>query len=368
MEIVSLGPRLHLVRPAFGQAYLWRDDDGVTLVDTGIPGSEPAFAAAFDELGLRRADLRRIVITHGHEDHMGSAAALREWGDGVTVYAHRADAPIVRGLRRRAEPVLTAAEEPIFASVTAGMPAVPPCPVDVELGDGDTIDFGGGARVIATPGHTDGSIAVALPEHGVLFTGDLVANSDGGLLLGPFNTDRGLARVSFAALSQVPATTVGFGHGDPLTGPEGAAAWRRAGRALRGGPGRGARPARLSPAPTGDAPAAAVAMHRARRAPARRRTVVHPAESPALVRCPSGLRGRPARRAGGIGACAGIIGACPTAGPPPPWSRWRPWPGSPGRRRAGCCRARPRSATTPARRCCGPPTSSATSPTGRPGR
>jgi len=240
MEIVPLGSRLHLVRPAFGQAYLWRDDDGVTLVDTGIPGSEAAFAAAFDELGLRRADLRRIVITHGHEDHTGSAAALRAWGegvgDGVTVYAHRADAPIVRGLRRRAEPVLTPAEQPIFDSVIAGIPPVPPCPVDVELGDGDTIDFGGGARVIATPGHTDGSIAVALPAHGVLFTGDLVANSDGGLLLGPFNTDRGLARVSFAALSQVPAATVGFGHGDPLTGPEGAAAWRRLGERCAAGP------------------------------------------------------------------------------------------------------------------------------------
>ena len=232
---MSLGPRLHLIRPAFGQAYLWRDDDGLTLVDTGIPGSEPAFAAAFDELGLRRSDLRRIVISHGHEDHTGSAAALRAWG-AVTVYAHRADAPIVRGLRRRVEPTLTPAEQPIFAQVTADMAPAPACPVDVELGDGDTIDFGGGARVIATPGHTDGSIAVSLPAHGVLFTGDLVANGTAGLMLGPFNTNRSLARVSFAALSQVPAETVGFGHGDPLSGTDGAAAWQRLGDRCAAGP------------------------------------------------------------------------------------------------------------------------------------
>jgi glyoxylase-like metal-dependent hydrolase (beta-lactamase superfamily II) len=236
VEIVSLGPRLHLIRPAFGQAYVWRDDDGITLVDTGIPGSEGAFIAAFDELGLRRADLRRIVITHGHEDHAGSAAALRAWGGDVRVFAHRADAPIVQGLRRRAEPTLTPAEQPIYAQVTADMPPVPHCPVDVELGDGDTVDFGGGARVVATPGHTDGSIALVLPEHGVLFTGDLVANGTAGLMLGPFNTNRGLARVSFAALAQIPAATVCFGHGDPLSGPDGAAAWRRLGERCAAGP------------------------------------------------------------------------------------------------------------------------------------
>ena len=55
-------------------------------------------------------------------------------------------------------------------------------------------------------------------------------------MLGPFNTNRALARVSFAALSQVPAETVGFGHGDPLSGPDGAAAWRRLGERCAAGP------------------------------------------------------------------------------------------------------------------------------------
>jgi hypothetical protein len=65
---------------------------------------------------------------------------------------------------------------------------------------------------------------VSLPRHGVLFTGDLVANGPKGLMLGPFNTDRGLARLSFAALTQTPAETVCFGHRDPFSDREGAAA------------------------------------------------------------------------------------------------------------------------------------------------
>jgi glyoxylase-like metal-dependent hydrolase (beta-lactamase superfamily II) len=234
MEIVPLLPELHLIRPAFGQAYLWRDEDGLTLVDTGIPGSEADIAAAFVELGVRRADLLRIVVTHGHEDHVGAAAALRTWGD-VEVLAHRADAAVVRGERRRAEPVLTAAERPIYEQVSAAIPTPPPCPVDTELGDGDTIAFGGGARIVATPGHTPGSVAVYLPEHEVLFTGDLVANGTAGLMLGPFNTDRAQAMASFAALTRLTARTLCFGHGDPLSGPA-ADAWEQLGRRCAANP------------------------------------------------------------------------------------------------------------------------------------
>lgn len=235
MEIVPLRRELHLIKPVFGQAYLWQDGSQLTLVDTGIPGSETELAAAFAELGFRRTDLRRIVLTHGHEDHAGSAAALHEWTD-VEVLAHRADAPVIRGRRRRAEPVLTAAERHLYQQVTADMPDLPSCPVDTELGDGDTIDVGGGAEVIGTPGHTDGGIAVLIPGHGVLFTGDLVANGSSGLMLGPFNTDRAQARDSLRRLTRVPAETVCFGHGDPLHGPGAAAAWRELGRQCAPGP------------------------------------------------------------------------------------------------------------------------------------
>lgn len=235
MEIVELRPWLHLIKPVFGQVYLWQDGSQLTMIDSGIPGSEDHLSAAFAELGYDRSDLRRLIITHGHEDHAGSAAAVRRWGD-VEVLAHRDDAAVIRGERERAHPILTPAERPLFDQVTGTMPSFPPCVVDTELVDGDIIDFGDGARVIATPGHTDGSIAIWIPAHHVLFTGDTIANGSSGLLLGPFNTDRASARESVVKLAQTPADVVGFGHGDPLFDEAGIAAWHELGARCQHGP------------------------------------------------------------------------------------------------------------------------------------
>lgn len=68
------------------------------------------------------------------------------------------------------------------------LPDAPPVRVDRDLSDGEVLDFG--ARVVHIPGHTDGSIALHLPEHGVLFTGDTVANVDDRTILGVFNRAR----------------------------------------------------------------------------------------------------------------------------------------------------------------------------------
>lgn len=129
---------------------------------------------------------------------------------------HRADAPTVRGEEPGAERVMTESESALFARVSAGAPVAPPCEVDVELADGDVVDFAGGAEIIGAPGHTDGSIGIFLRRHGVLFTGDLIVNSPDGPHLGIFNTDRELAKDSFLRLTALSATIVGFGHADPL--------------------------------------------------------------------------------------------------------------------------------------------------------
>jgi glyoxylase-like metal-dependent hydrolase (beta-lactamase superfamily II) len=228
MDVVELLPQLHLLRFPVGQAYLWCDGDDSTLVDAGARGAGEPIAEAIRSLGRDPADVRRIVLTHFHEDHAGGAAEVAGLC-GAEVLAHRLDTPVVRGEVPGPPPVLEDWERPIHAAAAEHPPqGEPPRPKAVtELSDGDVLDFGGGAHVVHAPGHTRGSIAVHLPDHGVLFTGDAVAASpvDGAVVLGVFNLDRAGAVASFRRLAALDAEVVCFGHGDPVTSG--------AGRALR---------------------------------------------------------------------------------------------------------------------------------------
>lgn len=215
METIELLPNLHLLRFAVGQAYLWADAGELTLVDTGPPGEGDAIKDVIGQLGYTTDRLARIVLTHCHGDHTGSAAEIRTWSS-TPIFAHPLDTPRIQGEAPGQPPILEDWERPLFEEFgDLSLILGPPVDVDEQIGDGDTLDFG--ATVLHVPGHTDGSIALHLREHGVLLTGDTIAEAEGTVILGVFNRDRAAAVASMrrqAALDDVEIAC--FGHGDPV--------------------------------------------------------------------------------------------------------------------------------------------------------
>lgn len=228
MDVIQLLPRLYFIRFPVGHAYLWSDPDGLTLIDAGLPGAAPLLREAIRQTGHEPADLRRVVLTHFHFDHIGAAADIAGQGSvanrgEVTVLAHQADAPFIRAAGVGPAADLADWERPIYERVTSQltaqpMPALIPPRIDRELADGDELGFGEGAVAVAAPGHTPGSVAVYLPRHQVLFTGDAVARGqDGRVICGVFNVDRAQAAESFRRLAALDVAVACFGHGEPLT-------------------------------------------------------------------------------------------------------------------------------------------------------
>jgi glyoxylase-like metal-dependent hydrolase (beta-lactamase superfamily II) len=209
METVPVTPHLTMLRVNGWQVYAWRNEDSVTLIDTGAPGSAAEILSAVPGVD-------RIILTHGHVDHVGSAAELHE-ATGAPVFAGAGDADAIRTGTAVPPAVFEDWEVPIYQRVSVGLPdTAPPVPVDRELVDGDVLDFGGGAEVLAIPGHTEGSIAIHLPRHGVLFTGDTIANVS-IVMLGVFNQDRAQTVASFKRLAALDVETACFGHGEPIS-------------------------------------------------------------------------------------------------------------------------------------------------------
>ena len=149
--------------------HLLIDGDGAILLDTGFPGDRRQIEHTLAQCGVGPADVRAIVLTHGHIDHAGNVAWAKQWS-GAPVYAHPLEQRHIDG----EYPYSGAARvcgflEAIGRTVTQYQPAG----IDVPLHDGDTLPFWGGLRVVHLPGHTLGHCGFYSERHDLLFSGDL---------------------------------------------------------------------------------------------------------------------------------------------------------------------------------------------------
>ena len=210
---------IHELSLGIVNVWLLRDGDGWVLIDTGSPNSAGEILNAAAILGFQPGQLRHIVLTHHHADHAGSLAALR-LRTPADATAHPLDADLVRrgvAVRPTLKPGPSAFSRVLVRLFGAsGSAPYEPGIVEGEASDGDVLPIAGGLRVIHTPGHSAGHIALLAEKHGVLFAGDACANMFG---LGPsiMLEDPAESLRSLARLAALDFEAVCFGHGRAIT-------------------------------------------------------------------------------------------------------------------------------------------------------
>ena len=155
MKNIAVTPNLtQLTRLRFVNAYFVREDAGLTLVDTTTGGAADALIEAARQAG---GAIRRIALTHGHGDHVGSLDALKDrLGDDVEVLMPELDARIHAG------------EKVVDGKLPGSWPKLATVP-DVRLNEGDRI---GSLEVVAAPGHSPGHVAFLDTRDRTLIAGD----------------------------------------------------------------------------------------------------------------------------------------------------------------------------------------------------
>ena len=189
---------------------LLENHDGWTLVDTGTTGSVERIKGALSTLGAGPDALKRIFLTHQHDDHVGGLPGLVEWAPHAEIGATTHEAEVISG-RRGMDPPSNPALR--FMARNAQPPGVP---VTKVLREGDLVS---GFHVISTPGHSPGHASLLRDEDDLLFAADAFGRLSRKVRVGVVKalcTDPPLARRSAEKLLAKDFATVVFAHGPVL--------------------------------------------------------------------------------------------------------------------------------------------------------
>jgi len=224
--VVELAPGLHAVSLLSSRGFLITEPE-LTLIDAGLPGSRLPLERYLAKLGRSMSELRRIVCTHGHPDHIGGVREMTARTE-AEVFMHPAD---IAGLNVTLREAWNARDRgKLIAWLTRGPHAATP------INEGDVLPVLGGLEVIHTPGHTPGTVCLYAPRDRIMFTGDVLQVIKGKVSFAHryFSSDFPMARDSMLRLTEYDVRTIAFSHYPAWTDDANGALARLARRARAG--------------------------------------------------------------------------------------------------------------------------------------
>ncbi len=191
-------------------------DGGVTLIDVGMMKNVPKIKMGLEGLGLSMKDIKTVIITHAHFDHMQCLAEIVSLSS-AKVMVGKEDADVLSGAKPTPMP-----KGPLglVFRLMGPMMRFEPVPVDVKLKDGDTVNVLGGLKVVSLKGHTPGNIGLVHSSSGIMFTSDTVSNRKNRL--GPpalYKYNKAECDRAIERLSELNIKIMLPGHGPPI-GPD----------------------------------------------------------------------------------------------------------------------------------------------------
>jgi glyoxylase-like metal-dependent hydrolase (beta-lactamase superfamily II) len=169
---------IYPVTLGFNQTYIIKGD-GVIMIDGGSPKKSKIFIEGLKKISIKPEEIKLLILTHGHWDHIGSAKIIKEIS-GAKIAMHWREKELPEKALKSIPSGITLWGKILIKFMALFMPFVhvPSFNVDIVLKDEEfsLLDFGIPGRIIPTPGHSSGSVSIVL-ETGDAFVGDLAMNA-----------------------------------------------------------------------------------------------------------------------------------------------------------------------------------------------
>ena len=219
MTTEQIAPGIYCIRATRSNVYLLAGKT-LVLIDTGMPQDGVGILQEIAALGRQPQDVSHILITHAHLDHSGSLAFLKK-ATGAKVVASATEQDYIRGDKKLWQMNREGISGKLFKAVLfiaeTFFYTFQPAAVDIACAGGEKIDWDGGIQVIATPGHSPGSLSYYVPDKGIVFTGDALSGVPEPRLPPRSGcADYRQALESVKKLAPLIINICCFGHGKPV--------------------------------------------------------------------------------------------------------------------------------------------------------